>query len=303
MYDIYSKFDAKLHKETYTNYLEVIIDEQGTVHYAVPSHQEKLTKLACQRLQISRSELETARPIQYYGNYIEWLSMQAHAIAVWNEFCSKSYCNHKQQAILKKLKIEGIYFGTIPKIKDKEKSMNINLYQIPCNEHTKNVIFKPLPKGQDCIDSSIYKKIYTAAFSNDKVTSLEDLYRIFNIEQPADYKGRSMSVSDVVEVAGMDHTPDGFYYCNDIGFNKIHFENMPILNNGEPTEQDWETLKTELFNAGYDAISDFLGYDYDGTEDKNITDNRLNEVFEQMPNDEFAKYLITFNKRKEENIL
>lgn len=38
-YTLYSKFDIDKHAETFINYLEVIIDENGVVHYAVPSHQ------------------------------------------------------------------------------------------------------------------------------------------------------------------------------------------------------------------------------------------------------------------------
>lgn len=37
-YNLYSQFDVSKHKQTYTNYLEVIIDSDGNVMYAVPSH-------------------------------------------------------------------------------------------------------------------------------------------------------------------------------------------------------------------------------------------------------------------------
>ena len=44
-YDIYCAFDLEQHKQTYVQYLEVVILEDGTVEYAVPSHQEKLIAL------------------------------------------------------------------------------------------------------------------------------------------------------------------------------------------------------------------------------------------------------------------
>lgn len=50
-YSIYSKFDIIKHKETYTNYLEVVITENGEVLYAIPSYQEALIKLAMSKLQ------------------------------------------------------------------------------------------------------------------------------------------------------------------------------------------------------------------------------------------------------------
>ena len=45
-YDIYRPFDAEKHKAKYSNYLEVLILEDGTVVYAIPSHQEKAIALA-----------------------------------------------------------------------------------------------------------------------------------------------------------------------------------------------------------------------------------------------------------------
>lgn len=53
-YSIYSDFDMECHKNTFTNYLEVVIGENGKIMYAVPSHQEKLIKLACEKLNVTR---------------------------------------------------------------------------------------------------------------------------------------------------------------------------------------------------------------------------------------------------------
>lgn len=52
----------------------------------------------------------------------------------------------------------------------------------------------------------------------------------------------------------------------------------------------FEKLKTALFMAGHDAISDFLGYDYPAGEDKNTTDIRMCEVYSQMPDEELEKF-------------
>lgn len=45
-----------------------------------------------------------------------------------------------------------------------------------------------------------------------------------------------------------------------------------------------ETLKSELFNRGVDAISDVLGYEIDPDEDKDVIDNRLDMAFAEMSN-------------------
>lgn len=42
------KFDLKKHKETYINYFETVILENGNIEYAIPSHQKYLIELACE---------------------------------------------------------------------------------------------------------------------------------------------------------------------------------------------------------------------------------------------------------------
>ena len=41
---LHSPFDMKTHKENFINYLEVIILENGTIEYAIPSHIKNLKK-------------------------------------------------------------------------------------------------------------------------------------------------------------------------------------------------------------------------------------------------------------------
>ena len=55
------------------------------------------------------------------------------------------------------------------------------------------------------------------------VSDIEDIYRIFNVEMPEGYEGRSLSVSDVVEIVKSDSIKPGFYYCDSIGFKPVPF--------------------------------------------------------------------------------
>ena len=48
--------------------------------------------------------------------------------------------------------------------------------------------------------------------------SLDDLFYIFNMQHPADFKGHSLSVSDVVK------TPDGYFFCDSFGWVKLDWE-------------------------------------------------------------------------------
>lgn len=65
-YDLRSEFDIEQHKKTFIHYLEVVIDENGEIMYAAPSHQEKLISLACERLNVTREKLNAMCPQEYY---------------------------------------------------------------------------------------------------------------------------------------------------------------------------------------------------------------------------------------------
>ena len=45
-----------------------------------------------------------------------------------------------------------------------------------------------------------------------------------------------------------------------------------------------------LFMNGYEAISSFLGYDYPEDENKDVTENRIQEVVMQMPEKEYNNF-------------
>lgn len=116
-YSVYSDFVLEKHKKRYVNYLEVMILEDGTVVYAVPSHQEKAIEIACGKLSVSRQELLDMCPPEYYANFMTWLSMVGHVVAVWNDFCIASSPNREQVDTLKRLKMGGVYRGPIPILK------------------------------------------------------------------------------------------------------------------------------------------------------------------------------------------
>lgn len=102
--------------------------------------------------------------------------------------------------------------------------MNINIYQIDTERDSKRICFFGLDEikkltNSDELDCSIYDKIYSADVD---CNSLEDVYRMFNTDHPEDYTGRSLSVSDVVEIT--DGKRKGFYFCDNIGFEKIDFD-------------------------------------------------------------------------------
>ena len=71
------------------------------------------------------------------------------------------------------------------------------------------------------VDPVLYDRVYDGKLD---CNSLETIYKKFNIDHPADYKGRSLSVSDVVEIRESDTLNPGFYFVDSIGFKSISFD-------------------------------------------------------------------------------
>ena len=104
--------------------------------------------------------------------------------------------------------------------------MKIAIYQVNLDRDTDGVAFESydrltqLQKTSDII-SEIYDKVYETDFDG---ASLEDVYRTFNTDVPKDNTGRSLSVSDIVEVKDSGSLESGFFYCDSIGFHKVDFD-------------------------------------------------------------------------------
>lgn len=104
--------------------------------------------------------------------------------------------------------------------------MEIKIYQINMERDPNMVCFMSHDRleklqGSQQIDSQIYDKVYEGAVD---CSGLEGVYRIFNVDHPADYRGRSLSVSDVVEIVSAPDTKPGFYFCDSVGFKEVSFE-------------------------------------------------------------------------------
>lgn len=104
--------------------------------------------------------------------------------------------------------------------------MKIKIYQIDADKDDNNVMFLSHDRieryqGFNEIDSKIYNMVYE---KNLECSNLEDVYMKFNVEHPQDYKGRSLSVSDVVEICESEKVEPGFYFCDSIGFKEVEFD-------------------------------------------------------------------------------
>ncbi len=119
-YGLDSAFDIEQHKAKFQNYLEVIIGADGTIMYAVPSHQEKATELAEKKLGKTKQEISDMCPKEYYFDYLRWLLLLTGAAAVWNNGVLAPAPTKAQVASLRKLKMAGLFHGAIPKISSQD---------------------------------------------------------------------------------------------------------------------------------------------------------------------------------------
>ena len=117
MYDVYSKFSLQSHKETYVCYLEAIMFPDGHVEYAVPSHQEKLIRICCKTLHVTRAELADMCPPTYYADFLHWLCNTSNCISLWTDFyvAPQQGVSDRQKLALQDLKTAEVYYGKILK--------------------------------------------------------------------------------------------------------------------------------------------------------------------------------------------
>ena len=106
-------FDIERHKQTFHNYLEVVIREDGTVEYAIPSHSETMLSLIMRKRGVSRDEAQKLCPPEYYFDFATWLCMESGCVSVWSDFCIGKP-NDAQYAKLVELRDARLYRGIIP---------------------------------------------------------------------------------------------------------------------------------------------------------------------------------------------
>ena len=76
---------------------------------------------------------------------------------------------------------------------------NFSIYQVPPGPEGRDLRYRSYEDLQAdglSVDRKNYQLVYTAPL--DKDTTLDEIYRRFNIEHPSDYKGHSLSTGDIV---------------------------------------------------------------------------------------------------------
>ena len=100
------------------------------------------------------------------------------------------------------------------------KEDSYGIYQLARGDATRDLHFEPYDRLQAAghtVERANYELIYTAPLAPG--TSLEDIYTRFNIDHPKDFKGHSLSVSDVV-VLHQDGQ-DAAHFVDSVGFREV----------------------------------------------------------------------------------
>ena len=95
-----------------------------------------------------------------------------------------------------------------------------SIYQLKRGDETRNFRFEPydrLAATGHTAEQTNYDLIYTAELAPG--TSLEDIYTRFNIDHPKDFKGHSLSVSDVVVLH--QNGQDTAHYVDSSGYRQV----------------------------------------------------------------------------------
>ena len=95
-----------------------------------------------------------------------------------------------------------------------------SIYQIKGVDETRDFRFEPYDRLQatgNVVDKANYELVYSAPLALG--TSLEDIYTRFNIDHPKDFKGHSLSVSDVVVLH--QNGQDTAHYVDSFGYKEV----------------------------------------------------------------------------------
>ena len=105
-------------------------------------------------------------------------------------------------------------------LEEMEGNAFFEIYQLECtpdNKEIKFLSYKELVERGFAFDLGRYKKMYTQKCDSD--VNLEKIYLDFNLHIPEDYKGHSLSVSDVVVV--YDNERVTYHYVDTFGFTEV----------------------------------------------------------------------------------
>ena len=125
------------------------------------------------------------------------------------------------------------------------------IYQIRDGKETRDLRFEPydrLRAAGNTVHRGNYTLVYTAPLTPG--TSLEDIYTRFNIDHPKDFKGHSLSVSDVVVLH--QNGQDTAHYVDSFGYKDVSEFLQPenyLKAAEQTTEQNYNMIDGQINNT------------------------------------------------------
>lgn len=133
------------------------------------------------------------------------------------------------------------------------KEDSYGIYQLARKEETMDLRFEPFDRLQatgHTVDRANYELVYTAPLTKDM--TLGGIWEKFNIDHPADFKGHSLSVSDIVVLH--QNGENTAHYVDSIGFQQVpeflqeQAQQTPVFDKLSPEQQQAlsDTVKDTL---------------------------------------------------------
>lgn len=102
----------------------------------------------------------------------------------------------------------------------------IKIFQINLKRDKDDVVFRGyhiFKKYGIPFEFSIYDEVWSGEIPEAPCNTegLDGIFEIFNLYHPENFFGRSLSVSDIVQVIDEPEMENGFYYCDSIGWEKL----------------------------------------------------------------------------------
>ena len=133
------------------------------------------------------------------------------------------------------------------------KEDSYGIYQLARRDETMDLRFEPFDRLQatgHTVDRANYELVYTAPLTKDM--TLGGIWEKFNIDHPADFKGHSLSVSDIVLLH--QNGENTAHYVDSIGFQQVpeflqeQAQQTPVFDKLSPEQQQAlsDTVKDTL---------------------------------------------------------
>lgn len=129
------------------------------------------------------------------------------------------------------------------------------IYQLKHAEQTRDLRFAPLESitaAGMVVDRDNYDLVYTGTLDGNGSADekLEALFETFNVNRPEDFKGHSLSVSDIVALKQAGAV--SFHYCDSAGFSEVPAFMKPenYLKNAEMAMEDDYGMIDGIINNG-----------------------------------------------------